>query len=159
MSNAYHQLFIQLVFAVQFRKSLIHRDWKEELFKYITGIVQMNNHKMLQINGMPDHIHILIGYNPNQLIPKLVEQIKTSSGSFIRTKGFVKNGFNWQTGYGAFSYHLSDLQRVATYIENQEQHHLQKTFEQEYEEFLKAFKIEYQNKYLFEYTDIHSWDP
>jgi len=94
MADTFTQIDIQLVFAVKGRQSLIHKSWKEELYKYITGIVQNYKHKMLQINGMPDHIHLFIGYNPNHLIPTLVNEIKTSSNEFINSKRFTKYKFS-----------------------------------------------------------------
>ena len=157
MADTYTQLDIQLVFAVKGRESLIQKQWKEELYRYITGIVQNHKHKMLRINGMPDHVHIFIGYNPNQLIPKLVQEIKTSSNEFIKKKGFSRFKFNWQQGYGAFSYSRSHRDSVIKYIENQEEHHRKKSFQEEYMEFLKKFEIEYNDQYLFDFMQVHSW--
>ena len=157
MANTYTQLHIQLVFAVKGRESLIQKSWKDELYKYITGIVQNHNHKMLQINGMPDHLHIFIGYNPNQKIPDLVETIKTDSNHFIKRQGFCKYKFSWQEGYGAFSYARSQVNSVAQYIAKQEEHHRQKTFREEYLEMLQKFEVEYKEEYLFDFLDVHSW--
>jgi putative transposase len=158
MANTYTQLDIQLVFAVKGREALIHKSWREELFRYITGVVQDNGHKLLQINGMPDHLHIFIGYNPaKQLIPKLVEEIKTSSNQYIRQKQLSKLPFSWQTGYGAFSYGRSQRDDVVRYIQRQEEHHRQRSFQQEYLLMLQKFEIEYKDKYLFDFQDIHSW--
>lgn len=157
MANTYTQLDVQLVFAVKGRESLIHKSWKEELYKYITGIVQNHKHKMLRINGMPDHVHIHIGYNPNQLIPKLVEEIKTSSNSFIKEKRFTPNQFSWQLGYGAFSYGRSQRDVVIRYIDNQEEHHRQKTFREEYVDMLRKFEVEYKDEYLFDFLDVYEW--
>jgi REP element-mobilizing transposase RayT len=157
MANTYTQLDVQLVFAVKGRESLIHKSWKEELYKYITGIVQNHKHKMLRINGMPDHVHIHIGYNPNQLIPKLVEEIKTSSNSFIKEKRFTPHPFSWQLGYGAFSYGRSQRDVVIRYIDNQEEHHRQKTFREEYIDMLRKFEVEYKDEYLFDFLDVYEW--
>ena len=157
MADTYTQLDIQLVFAVKGRASLIGPAWKENLFRYITGIVQQHNHKMLRINGMPDHVHIFIGYNPNQLIPKLVEEIKTSSNQFIREQRFSRLPFSWQTGYGAFSYGRSQRDAVIRYIERQEEHHRKVTFREEYLATLRKFGVEYKDQYLFEFLDVHSW--
>ena len=157
MADTYTQLDVQLVFAVKGRKSLIQKSWKDELYQYITGIVQNHRHKMLRINGMPDHIHIFIGYNPTQLITKLVEEIKTSSNEFIKEKGLATNEFSWQKGYGAISYSRSHRDSVIRYINNQEQHHRKKTFREEYLRFLEKFEIEYEEKYLFDFQEIHSW--
>lgn len=148
MANTYSQLYIQFVFAVQNRASLIHTTWKDELFKYITGIIQNNKHKLIAINGMPNHIHIFIGYKPHQLIPDLLKDIKGSSSGWINKKGFVKGEFRWQESYGAFSYSHSQIDRVVNYIINQEQHHRRKTFKEEYIELLNKFNIEYDNRYI-----------
>ena len=157
MADTYTQLDVQLVFAVKGRESLIQKPWRDELYQYITGIVQSHRHKMLRINGMPDHVHIFIGYHPTQLIPMLVEEIKTSSNKFIKEKGFAAHKFSWQKGYGAFSYSRSHRDAVIKYIDNQEQHHRKKTFREEYLAFLEKFEIEYQEKYLFDFQEIYSW--
>ncbi len=154
MANTYTQLYIQLVFVVKGRQSLIQREWKEELYQYITGIVQNNGHKMLRINGMPDHVHIFIGYNPKQSISQLVETIKTDSNHFIKRKKLCRFKFNWQAGYGAFSYSHSQVDRVVKYIINQEAHHQKKTFRKEYLEMLRKFEVEFKEKYLFDFLDI-----
>jgi REP element-mobilizing transposase RayT len=149
MPNTYTQLHIQFVFAVKFRASLIKPDWKERLLKYITGIFQANNHKMIQINCMADHIHILIGMRPHQSISSLIQNVKTESSKWINAQGFCKTKFAWQEGYGAFSYSKEDVKNVINYIQNQEQHHKKETFLQEYTHFLKTFKIDYEEKYIF----------
>ena len=148
MANTYTQLYIQFVFAVQNRRSLIQNEWKDELYKYITGIVQNNKHKLTAINGIPNHIHIFIGYKPHQLIPDLLQDIKGSSSGWINSKGFINSKFNWQEGYGAFSYSHSQIDRVVKYIMNQEQHHKKKTFREEYLELLNKFNVEYDERYI-----------
>ncbi len=148
MANTFTQIYLQLVFAVQERISLIRSEWKDELYKYITGIVQNNKHKLIAINGMPDHIHILIGYKPHQLIPDLLKDMKGYSSKWINTKGFVNGRFRWQEGYGAFSYSHSQIDNVVTYIMNQEQHHKKKRFHEEYMELLKRFNVQYDEKYI-----------
>lgn len=153
MPGTFTQLYIQLVFAVQGRQSLIHSSFKDELYKYITGIVQNNRHKMLAINGMPDHIHIFIGLKPYMAIADLVRDIKSNSSGFIKEKNFVKGQFRWQEGYGAFSYSHSHIDKVVKYVHNQEVHHNKKTFREEYTELLKKFKVEYNEQYLFEFMD------
>ena len=148
MANTYTQLYIQFVFAVQNRRSLIKNEWKDELYKYITGIVQNNKHKLIAINGVANHIHIFIGYQPHQLIPDLLQDIKGSSSGWINQKGFTTSKFNWQEGYGAFSYSHSQIDRVVKYIMNQEQHHKKKTFKAEYLELLNKFNIEFDERYI-----------
>lgn len=149
MANTYTQVHLQFVFAVKHRHATIDRVWREELYKYISGIVQNNNHKLIAINGMPDHVHILIGVRPNQSISELIQVIKTNSSKWINEKGFVKGKFEWQEGYGAFSYGKSQVNDVIEYIKNQQIHHTKKTFKEEYIEFLKKFEIDYDEKYIF----------
>jgi putative transposase len=149
MSNTYTQLYIQVVFAVKYRRCLIANEWKDELYKYMTGIIQMHNHKVIAINGMPDHIHVFIGMKPSQSLSQLLQYIKTSSSKWINDRKLIQSKFEWQSGYGAFSYSRSHLSRVATYIENQEQHHKEKSMLSEYKEFLKKFEIDYNEAYIF----------
>src|SRR6187401_2446954 len=136
MANTYTRLHIQFVFGVKYRAAMINKTWKERLHGYITGIVQNNNHKMLQINSMPDHIHIFIGLDPEQSISSLMQRVKTDSSAWINDNGFCKSGFSWQKGYGAFSYARSQVDTVIRYIQNQEQHHRKETFLDEYRKFL-----------------------
>ncbi len=149
MPNTYTQIYLQFVFAVKYRARVIEPSWKNNLYQYITGIVQNNGHKMLAINGMPDHLHIFIGMIPNQSISDLLKDIKRSSSIWINKNKFVKGKFEWQEGYGAFSYAKSQIKRVCTYIENQEQHHHAKSFMEEYIEFLQKFEIDYDERYIF----------
>ena len=152
MANTYTQIYLQLVFAVQDRGSLIQSDWKDELYKYITGIVQNNKHKLIAINGMPNHLHVFVGYKPHQLIPDLLQDIKGSSSGWINSRNLVKGKFRWQEGYGAFSYSHSHIDNVVKYIMNQEKHHKKRTFGEEYIELLKKFNVVYDEKYIL--TDI-----
>jgi len=148
MANTYTQIHIQAVFAVQNRQSLINPEWKDELYKYITGIIQSYDHKVLQINGMPDHIHIFFGMRPTQSISNLMKQVKQDSSKWINTKGLVKGKFSWQAGYGAFSYSKTHVPRVIKYIANQEEHHKSKTFGDEYLDILKESDIDYDERYV-----------
>jgi len=150
MANTYTQIYLQFVFAVQDRVSLIQSDWKDELYKYITGIVQTNKHKLITINGMPNHLHVFVGYKPHQLIPDLLQDIKGSSSGWINSRNFVKGKFRWQEGYGAFSYSHSHIDNVVKYIMNQEKHHKKRTFGEEYIEILRKFNIIYNEKYILE---------
>lgn len=149
MANTYTQLHIQLVFAVKFRAALIQKEWKERLHQYITGIFQNNEHKMLQINSMPDHIHIFIGMRPTQSISALVQNVKAESTKWIKENKLCKPTFAWQEGFGAFSYSKTHVDRVIRYIQNQEAHHKKETFLDEYRKMLKAFEIEYDEQYIF----------
>lgn len=135
------------------RDSLIHSSWEEELFKYITGMVQNKGQKMIAINGMPDHIHILIGLKPSCSISELVREVKKSSNDFIQVKKYSQFKFSWQEGYGAFSYGHSNLGSVVSYIANQKEHHKQLSFKDEYTAFLKKFEIDHKPEYLFEWID------
>lgn len=153
MANTYTQIHLQFVFAVQNRISLIQSTWKNELYKYITTIIQNDGHKMLIINGMPDHIHIFIGMRPTQSISDLMKEVKGDSSSWINQKHFVQGKFNWQEGYGAFSYSKSQVPAVINYIKNQEQHHKKKTFREEYLHMLKKYEVEFDEQYLFHDID------
>ncbi|MCE9538611.1 MAG: IS200/IS605 family transposase [Bacteroidetes bacterium] len=153
MPDTYSQIYIQIVFAVKNRNALIAGNWEERLYKYITGIVQGDGQKMLSINGMPDHIHFLIGMKPTCCLSDLVREIKKSSNTFIKENKFSPYSFNWQEGYGAFSYSHSQLDNVIGYIQNQKTHHKKKTFKEEYLEFLLNFNIEFKNEYLFEWIE------
>jgi len=148
MSNTYTQIHIQLIFAVQYREAMIANEWKDELYKYITGIIQAQKHKLMIINGMPDHLHILIGYRPHQALAELLQDIKGGSSKWINEKKFTRTKFRWQEGYGAFSYSQSHLERVINYIKTQEEHHKKQTFNEEYQSFLKVYNIEYDERYV-----------
>lgn len=149
MANTYTQLHIQFVFAVKYRKALIQKAWKEELHKYISGIVQQNDHKMLQINSVPDHIHIFVGMRPTQAISDLVQNVKTESSKWVKRKEFCEAPFVWQDGFGAFSYSKSHVPNVIRYIQNQENHHKKESFLDEYRGMLKAFQVHYDERYIF----------
>jgi putative transposase len=149
MPNTYTQLHIQFVFAVKYRTALIGDDWKERLHQYITGIFQNNDHKVLQINSIPDHIHIFIGMRPHQSVSSLIQNVKTESSKWIKEQRFCPSPFAWQEGYGAFSYSKSQVPTVINYIKNQEIHHKKESFLEEYRNFLTAFEIEWDEKYIF----------
>lgn len=153
MPGTYSQIYIQTIFAVKGRKSLIHKEWEERLYKYITGIVQNKEQKMLAINGMSDHIHFFIGMRPSCCLSDLIREIKKSSNDFIKENKFSKFQFAWQEGYGAFSYSHSQLDTVITYIMNQKEHHRKKTFKEEYTGFLKKFNVQFDERYLFEWIE------
>ena len=151
MSNTFTQIYIHSVFAERWREALIDYSWEEELYKYITGIVQNKKQKMIAINGMPDHIHILIGIKPTCCLSDLMREIKKSSNDLINDNHFTKKKFNWQEGFGAFSVSHSALTKVGQYIMNQKEHHRNKDFKTEYIEILKNYKIEFEEKYLFDW--------
>ena len=154
MANTYSQIYIQIVFAVKHRNSLINPLWEESLYKYITGIVQNKGQKMIAINGIPDHIHLFIGLKPDGNISDLVREIKKSSTSYINENHSTSNKFQWQEGFGAFSYGHSQIDVVAKYIMNQKEHHKSKTFQEEYTGLLKKFEVDYKENYLFDWIKI-----
>jgi len=153
MAGTFSQIYIQVVFATQGRDCLIQTEWEERLYQYITGIVQNKEQKMLAINGMPDHIHFLIGMKPACCLSDLIREVKKSSNDFINTNKLSKFKFNWQEGYGAFSYSHSQLDKVIAYIMNQKMHHHKKSFKEEYNELLKKFNIEFKEEFLFKWIE------
>ncbi len=151
MPGTYSQIYIQVVFAVKGRENLIANNWKNDLHKYIAGIIKGKDQKPIIVNGMPDHIHAFIGIKPSMRISDLVRDIKNNSTNFINDNKFVRGKFSWQEGYGVFSYSHSQINDVYNYIANQEEHHKKKSFREEYLELLKKFEIEYDEKYLFDW--------
>jgi REP element-mobilizing transposase RayT len=149
MANTYTQIHIQVIFGVKYRQALIRKEWKNELYKYMTGIVQHYGHKMICINGVEDHIHMLFGFRPTQSLSDLVKQVKQSSSAWINEQNLVSCHFSWQSGFGAFSYSKSHLDKVINYIKLQEEHHQKKSFREEYVDFLEAFKVDYDQRYIF----------
>ena len=153
MANTYSQIYIHIVFSVKGRQNLILKSFREELHKYITGIVQNRDQKMLAVYCMPDHTHILIGLRPSISISDLVRDIKAGSSKFINDKKMVRGKFNWQEGFGVFSYSRSQVNNVIRYILKQEEHHKKKTFKEEYLDLLQKFEIHHDEKYLFEWIE------
>ncbi len=153
MPGTYSQLYIQIVFAVKGRQNLIAKEWRDELHKYISGIITGKGQKSIIVNGVADHIHCFVGLKPSMSISDLVRDIKNNSSKYVNENGWVNGKFRWQEGFGSFSYSHSHIENVYRYILNQEQHHKKKTFKQEYLEFLEKFRIEYNEKYLFEWYD------
>jgi len=153
MADTFSQIYIQVVFAVQGRQNLIPKEHKDELYKYITGIITNKRQKLIRINGVADHLHILIGLKPSMALSNLVRDIKSNSSAFVNDKGWIRGKFNWQNGFGAFSSGHSQLDHVIQYIDNQEEHHKKTTFREEYLILLKRFNVEYKEEYLFEWLD------
>ena len=149
MPNTYTQIHIQCVMAVKYRQSLIQPEWKDQLQKYITGIVQNHGHKMLAINNMPDHLHLFFGFRPDQSLSDLMRIVKSESSKWINDERFTTSPFRWQEGYGAFSYSRSHVKKVIDYVLNQEEHHKKKTFLEEYQGFLDQFEVDYDERYIF----------
>lgn len=153
MANTYTQIYIQIVFAVKGRQNLIAKENREELHKFITGIITNRGQKLFAVFAMPDHVHILVSIGPTILISDLVRDIKAGSSKFINDKKWINGKFNWQEGYGAFSYSKSGVDSVVKYILNQEEHHKKKQFKEEYLDLLNKFEIEYDQKYLFDWIE------
>ena len=152
MAGTYSQIYIQVVFAVSGRRNLLQKPWREDVFKYMAGIVKAKDHKPIIINGVSDHVHLFIGLKPSMAISDLVHDVKNNSSNFINSNKFVKGKFSWQAGYGCFSYGQSQIDRVYQYVLNQEQHHAKTTFREEYFDFLQKYEIEHDKKYLFEWV-------
>ena len=153
MANTYTQIYIHIVFAVEGRQNLIPPEHNDELQKYITGIVSGQNQKLIAINNMPDHLHLLVGLRPDSSLSDLVRDVKAGSSKFVNEKHWVAGRFSWQEGFGAFSYSRSQLGTVIHYIENQQQHHARKSFRDEYVELLERFGVDYDRKYIFKTDD------
>jgi len=153
MANTYTQLYIQMVFAVKGREHLIPKEYKEDVHRYITGVIQQRKHKLLAIHCMPDHAHVFIGYHPTQTLRDLVSEIKTASTKYIKKQPWMPFDFSWQVGYSAFSYSRSHIDKVVKYILNQEEHHKKRTFKEEYLDMLQKFDIDYNEQYVFEFYD------
>ncbi len=153
MANTFSQIYIQTVFAVSNRLSLIKPVFKEDLYKYISGIVKNQGQKLISINGMPDHVHILIGLRPAMALADLVQEIKADSSNFINKNKWVRGRFSWQEGYGAFSYGHSQLDTIIRYIQNQENHHSRLSFKDEYLSLLRKFDIAFDDKYVFKFIE------
>ena len=153
MANTYTQIYVHVVFAVEGRQNLIQPEHNDELQKYITGIVSAQKHKLIAINNMPDHLHLLVGLRPDAALSDLVRDIKANSSRFISEKRWVPGRFSWQEGFGAFSYSRSQLGTVIRYIENQQKHHAKKSFREEYTELLERFGVVFDRRYIFKTLD------
>lgn len=153
MAGTFSQIYIQVVFAVKGRENLLQKPWRDEVFKYMAGIIKVKSQKPIIVNGVGDHVHLFIGLKPSMCLSDLVRDIKNNTTNFINNKKLIKSKFAWQEGYGAFSYSHSQMHIVYQYILNQEEHHRRKSFKEEYLEFLERFEIEHDEKYLFEWLD------
>ena len=151
MADVFSQIYIQTVFAVRHRQALIRPSWEEQLYKYMTGIVQGKGHKLIAINGMPDHIHLFIGLKPAEALSDLVREVKKASTAYVNDNKLSPFSFHWQKGYGAFSYSRDHIDRVYHYILNQKEHHRKKTFEEEFLGFIEEYGIEIGKKELFDF--------
>jgi REP element-mobilizing transposase RayT len=150
MANTYTQLYIHVVFAVKGRANVISKSWRDQLYQYITGIIKNKNQKLMIINGVGDHLHILLSLKPDCILSELIRDIKSNSSKWVNDNGYVMGKFEWQSGFGAFSLGASQLTSLTNYIKNQEEHHRKKTFREEYIEFLKDYEIDFKSEYIFE---------
>jgi putative transposase len=153
MPNTYSQMYVQVVIVVKFRQSLIQKSWKDDLYKYITGIVTNKGQKLLRINGVENHVHILLNIKPNIALSDLMRDVKSNSTNWINEKKFSDYKFQWQEGFGAFTYSISQLDNVIKYIDNQEEHHKKQSFKEEYVSLLKNFEVDYKEEYLFDFLE------
>jgi REP element-mobilizing transposase RayT len=153
MAGTYSQIYIQIVFAVQGRQNLLQKEWRQEVFKYMAGIIRNKGQKPIIVNGVEDHTHVFVGLKPSKALSDLVRDVKNNSSNFINDHKWVKGQFSWQEGYGAFSYSHSQIGDVYNYILDQEQHHAKQPFKDEYMDFLRKFEIEHDVKYLFEWVE------
>lgn len=153
MANTFSQIYIQYVFAVKYRQNLLHKAWRDEVFKYMSGIIKEKGQKPIIVNGVEDHVHIFVGLKPTICIADLIRDVKNNASKFINEQGFVKERFSWQEGYGAFSYSHSAIENVYNYILNQEEHHRKQTFRKEYLDLLNKFEIDYDERYLFDWLE------
>jgi REP element-mobilizing transposase RayT len=151
MAGTFSQIHIQAVFAVNGRENLLLEPWREEVFRYMSGIVTGKGHKSIIVNGITNHVHLFIGLKPSMALSDLIRDVKNNSSNFINDRKLVRGRFSWQEGYGAFSYSLSQVPRVYDYILNQEEHHRKKSFKEEYLQLLKKFEIEFREPYLFDW--------
>lgn len=149
MANTFTQIHLQVVLAVKNRKGLISSDWESRLYEYMVAIIQNHGHKVLAINGMPDHVHIMIGLRPNQSLSELMQKLKASSSKWINEEKLTNSKFAWQEGYGAFSYTKSDVPKVVNYILQQKEHHRKSNFLVEYRRILDRLNVEYNPIYIF----------
>jgi putative transposase len=150
MANTYNQVYIQIVFAVKYREAVLHKDWRNEVFAVIGNLINGTGCKTIIVNGIEDHVHCFIGLKPTVSISELMKTVKAKSSKYINDKKFLLNRFEWQEGYGAFSYSHSQIKSIYNYVANQEEHHKKESFKNEYVEFLDKFEIPYDERYIFE---------
>lgn len=149
MANTYHQIYQQFVFAVKYRQALINKQWQSKLLRVLGNLVNETGCKTIIVNGVEDHVHCFVGLKPVVAVSELMKTVKAKSSKYINDNSLTSQRFEWQEGYGVFSYSQSQVDKVYSYIQNQEAHHKEHTFREEYIEFLKKFKIEYDEQYIF----------
>jgi len=151
---SYSQIYLQFVFATKYREALIQPPHQAEVFPFISGLVNSMGHRCYAVNGMPDHVHVFMSFNPKKSPSETIKEIKRASTNFINSKQWFPGKFQWQNGYGCFSYGKSQVDSVVKYIQNQKQHHLKRSFKEEYLAFLEKFEIEYDSQYLFDFLSV-----
>lgn len=150
MANTYHQVYIQVVFAVKYREAVIANEWKSKVFGVMGNLINETGCKTIIVNGVEDHVHCFLGLKPTVSISELMKTVKAKSSKYINDHNLTKSRFEWQEGYGAFSYSHSQIDSVYKYIANQEEHHKKQTFKKEYLEFLDKFEVPFDERYIFE---------
>ncbi|MBK8243867.1 MAG: IS200/IS605 family transposase [Saprospiraceae bacterium] len=150
MANTYSQIYVQIVFAVKYRKALLDKAWRSQVFGVMGNLINETNCKTIIVNGVEDHVHCFVGLKPAISVSELMKIVKAKSSKYINDHSLTRERFEWQTGFGVFSYSQIDIERVFKYIQNQEEHHRSKKFKEEYLELLKEYQVEYDEQYLFE---------
>jgi putative transposase len=153
MANTFTQLYVHIVFSVKYRSALLRDAWREELHRYITGIVRNKRQTLIAVNSVSDHIHILLGIKPDVMLSQIVREVKANSSRFMNERHLVPGRFEWQEGYGAFTCSHSQLGRVVEYIKQQPEHHRQTTFHEEYIQFLKKYNVPHDTRYVFDLSE------
>ena len=150
MANTYHQIYLQIVFAVKYRKAAIDKSWKDQLFGVIGNLINETKCKTIIVNGVEDHVHCLLGLRPVVSVSELMKTVKAKSSKYINDNSLTPERFEWQVGYGVFSYRQNEVDMIYRYIQNQEVHHRTQAFRAEYLGLLKEFKVEYDEQYIFQ---------
>lgn len=153
MAGTYSQIHIHCVFAVKGRTSILNRKWRDEVFRYMAGIITNKGSKSIIVNGVSDHVHLFIGLKPSMALSDLIRDVKNNTSNFINRNGWVRGKFAWQEGYGAFSHSRSQVEDVYQYILNQEEHHRKRSFKEEYLDMLRKFDVAFDEQYLFEWLE------
>jgi len=150
MANTYHQIYLQSVFAVKYRAAVLDKTWRNKVQGVIGNLINETGCKTIIVNGVEDHMHCFLGLRPSVSVSELMKTVKAKSSKYINDHLLTTDRFEWQVGYGAFSYRQRDVDQIYNYIKNQEEHHHKQTFREEYLELLKEFEIGYDEEYIFQ---------
>ena len=150
MANSYHQIYLQTVFAVKYRNAVLDKPWRPKLQGVIGNLINETGCKTIIVNGVEDHMHCLLGLRPAVSVSELMKTVKAKSSKYINDHSLTTNRFEWQEGYGVFSYRQRDVDQIYKYIQNQEAHHAKQSFKDEYLDLLKEFEIGYDEQYVFQ---------